>query len=266
MEIHKKLERLVATFLDTEDALVVGMGFATNSLGIPAIVGRGCLILSDEYNHASLVAGSRLSGAVLRTFKHNDANDLEEKLVHHIIKGQPKTGRPWKKILIMVEGIYSMEGTITPLPRLIELKKKYKAYLFVDEAHSIGALGANGKGVIDYYNCDSKDVDILMGTFTKSFSAAGGYLAGKKELIDHLRAHAHSMTYGTNMAAPIAQQIITVLSAMHRKEEDAIKRIKQLAYNTYYFRRRLMELGFEVRGHKDSPVVPLMTYAPDFMV
>lgn len=108
--------------------------------------------------------------------------DLEKQLCKAIVEGQPKckTHTPWKKILIVVEGVYSMEGTIVHLPKVIELKKKYKAYLYLDEAHSIGALGKRGRGVVDYYDCDPKDIDILMGTFTKSFGSAGGYIAGSK--------------------------------------------------------------------------------------
>lgn len=115
-------------------------------------------------------------------FIHIDMIDLEKQLCKAIVHGQPKckTHTPWKKILIVVEGVYSMEGTIVHLPKVIELKKKYKAYLYLDEAHSIGALGKRGRGVVDYYDCDPKDIDILMGTFTKSFGSAGGYIAGSK--------------------------------------------------------------------------------------
>lgn len=105
---------------------------------------------------------------------------LESVLKNAIVNGQPKTGAPWKKILIVVEGVFSMEGSIVKLPEVIALKKKYKAYIYLDEAHSIGALGSNGGGIIDFYNVNPKDVDILMGTFTKSFGSAGGYIAGSK--------------------------------------------------------------------------------------
>lgn len=106
--------------------------------------------------------------------------NLEAKLQEAIFKGQPKSGAPWKKILIIVEGIYSMEGSIVKLPEVVALKKKYKAYLYLDEAHSVGAMGKNGRGVLDYFGVDPKDVDILMGTFTKSFASSGGYIAGSK--------------------------------------------------------------------------------------
>lgn len=143
--------------------------------------------------------------------KKIDCNDLEQKICNAILYGHH--GKPWKKIIIIVEGVYSMEGTIVDLPRLIELKQKYKCYLYVDEAHSIGAVGPNGRGIVDYFGCDPKDVDLLMGTMTKSFAAAGGYLAGGKQLIDHIRQHSLS-NYAGSISAPIAQQIINTLSIL----------------------------------------------------
>uniref|UniRef100_A0A0P5A4N5 serine C-palmitoyltransferase n=1 Tax=Daphnia magna TaxID=35525 RepID=A0A0P5A4N5_9CRUS len=180
MAIHKELETLVARFVGAEDAITFGMGFATNALNLPSLVSKGCLVISDENNHASLILGLRLSGATIRVFKHNNMKSLEAKLREAVVQGQPRTYRPWRKILIVVEGVYSMEGSIVNLPEIIALKKKYKAYLYLDEAHSIGALGPRGRGAVDYFGCDPKDVDILMGTFTKSFGSAGGYIAGSK--------------------------------------------------------------------------------------
>ncbi|KAH0620460.1 hypothetical protein JD844_020959 [Phrynosoma platyrhinos] len=214
MDKHEELEALLARYLGVESALAYGMGFATNSMNIPALVGKGCLILSDELNHASLVLGARLSGATIRIFKHNNMQSLEKLLKDAIVYGQPRTHRPWKKILIIVEGIYSMEGSIVRLPEVIALKKKYKSYLYVDEAHSIGALGPNGRGVVEYFGLDPEDVDIMMGTFTKSFGAAGGYIGGKKELIDYLRVHSHSAVYATSLSPPVLQQIITTMKCI----------------------------------------------------
>ncbi len=154
--------------------MCISMGFATNSTALPALVGKGCLILSDELNHASLVFGARLSGASIRVFKHNDAVSLEAALRDAIAQGQPRTHRPWRKVLVVVEGLYSMEGSIYDLPAVMRLKEQYKFYLYVDEAHSIGALGKRGRGVCEYHGIDPRKVDILMGTFTKSFGAAGG--------------------------------------------------------------------------------------------
>ncbi|XP_043929444.1 serine palmitoyltransferase 2-like [Protopterus annectens] len=193
MDKHEELEKLVARFLGLEAAMTFGMGFATNSMNIPALAGKGCLILSDELNHSSLVLGARLSGATIRVFKHNNMQSLEKLLRDAVVNGQPRTHRPWKKILILVEGIYSMEGSIVRLPEVIALKNKYKAYLYLDEAHSIGALGPTGRGVVEYFGINPQDIDVLMGTFTKSFGAAGGYIAGKKVREQILGTHLHAV-------------------------------------------------------------------------
>jgi serine palmitoyltransferase len=126
LDLHEEAEELVARFLEQEAATIVSMGFATNSTIIPALVSKGCLIISDELNHASIVAGVRLSGASIRVFKHNDVEDLELVLRDAISQGQPRTHRPWRKILIIIEGLYSMEGELADLPTIIALKKKYK--------------------------------------------------------------------------------------------------------------------------------------------
>ncbi|XP_055028497.2 serine palmitoyltransferase 2 isoform X1 [Misgurnus anguillicaudatus] len=264
LDRHEELEKQVASFLGVESAMAFGMGFATNSMNIPALAGKGCLILSDELNHASLVLGARLSCSTIRVFKHNNMQSLEKLLRDAIVHGQPRTHRPWKKILILVEGIYSMEGSIVRLPEIIALKKKYKAYLYLDEAHSIGALGPTGRGVVEYFGLDPKDVDIMMGTFTKSFGAAGGYIGGKKDLIDYLRTHSHSAIYATSMPPPVAEQIITSMKCIMGEDGTSIgrSRIQRLAENTVYFRRRMREMGFIIYGNNDSPVVPMMLYMP----
>jgi serine palmitoyltransferase len=238
------------------------MGFATNTLNIPTLMGEGCLIISDEYNHSSLIVGSRLSKSCIRIFKHDDMKSLDKTLEEAVVTGQPETGLPWRKILIIVEGIYSMEGTMVNLPEVIRLKKKYKAYLYLDEAHSIGAIGPRGGGVVDFYKCNPRDVDILMGTFTKSFGAAGGYIAGSKELISHIRIHSHGSCYGNSVPPPVVQQIISVFTIMMDNQIEAQRRIRQLARNTSYFRRKLKNMGFLVYGHDNSPVVPLLLCMP----
>jgi len=264
MAIHRQLETLVAEFLGTEDAITFGMGFATNSMNIPALMGKGTLIISDQLNHASLVLGARLSQSVIRVFKHNDMTDLEEKIRDAICYGQPRTHRPWKKILLVVEGIYSMEGSIVNLPEVIRLKKKYGIYLYLDEAHSIGAMGRTGRGVVEYFNQDVRDVDIMMGTFTKSFGAAGGYIGGSKKLINYLKVNSHSATYATSMSAPVAQQVITSMSIIMGKEGggEGQRRIARLADNTRYFRSALHRRGFILYGNANSPVVPLLLFLP----
>lgn len=260
--MHNELETLTAQFLGVDDAIVFGMGFATNSLNLPSLLSPGCLVVSDEKNHASIILGLRLSGATVKVYKHNNVRDMEKVIESSIIKGQPKSGRPWKKILIILEGVFSMEGSIVKLSEIVEVKKKYGAYIYLDEAHSVGALGPRGRGITDYYGIDPRDIDILMGTFTKSFGSAGGYIAGSKNLINFLRVNSHAHCYASSMAPAVTQQILTSMKTIMGLDGtgEGKKRIDQLARNTRYFRRRLAQIGVITYGHEDSPVVPMLVY------
>ena len=206
--LHKHLEETVAEFVGKEAAFVFNMGYGTNSTVIPALMGAGSLVVSDSLNHASIVNGSRASGAVIRVFRHNSAKNLEKILREAIVDGQPRTHRPWKKILVMVEGVYSMEGEICDLKRIVEVAKKYKCYVYVDEAHSIGAVGATGRGVCQHCGVDPDDVDILMGTFTKSFGGMGGYIASSRDFVEQLKRQTSGAMFSTAMSPIICKQII----------------------------------------------------------
>lgn len=257
-EKHLYLEQMWSTFLGTEASLTFGMGFATNSMNIPALVGKGSLILSDELNHTSLILGCRLSGAKILVYRHNDMNHLEEVLRRAIVTGQDRTFRPYKKIMIVVEGIYSMEGSVVDIKKVIELKKKYKAYLYLDEAHSIGALGSSGRGVVEHAGCDVNDVDVMMGTFTKSFGAAGGYISGKKGMINCLRHYSHAHKYACSMSPGVCEQIIQAIEGLQTGQ--GLERLVKLRRNSLYFRSKLKKLGFIVYGDDFSPVVPLLVF------
>ena len=263
-DLHLEVEDLVAKFVGKPSAMVFSMGFGTNASAFPALVGKGCLVISDELNHASIRFGSRLSGAMIEMFKHNDMKDLERVLREVISQGQPRTHRPWKKILVVVEGLYSMEGTMCNLPGLVRLRKRYKFNLFVDEAHSIGALGPNGGGVCDYFGINPSDVDILMGTLTKSFGANGGYIAGDKAIIEKLRATNAGTLYGESPAPPVLSQIASALRMITGElmPGQGEERLQRLAFNSRYLRLGLKRLGFIVYGQDDSPVIPLLLYNP----
>ena len=157
-----------------------------------------------------------------------------------------------------------MEGSIVRLPEIVELKKKYKFYLYVDEAHSIGALGPHGGGVCDYFGVDPKDVDILMGTFTKSFGGAGGYVAASKDTIQHLRARNHGSVYAEAMTPPVAQQVYTSMKIILGEDgtQDGQHRLRQISDNARFFRHGLKKLGLIVYGHDDSPVIPMLLFNP----
>ena len=208
-KLHRQVEQLVSSFLGKEDAMCLNMGFNTNATTIPALVNQGDLIISDALNHTSIVNGARGSGAAIRTFRHNDTVQLEEILREAIIMGRPRTRRPWNKILVIVEGIYSMEGEYCDLRNVARVSKKYGAYIYLDEAHSIGAMGSTGRGCVEYTGVDTSDIDIMMGTFTKSFGGMGGYIAGSKEMISFLRQKCAASACHNSLSPVVCQQIIS---------------------------------------------------------
>lgn len=263
-DVHHEVEDLVARFVGKESSMVFSMGFGTNANVFSALVSKGCLIISDELNHASIRFGARLSGASIGMYRHNDMRDLEVKLRDAISQGQPRTHRPWKKILVVVEGLYSMEGSMCNLPGLIALKRRYKFHLFVDEAHSIGAIGPRGRGVCDYFSIDTNEVDVLMGTLTKSFGANGGYVAGDKVMVDKLRATNSGVIYGEAPAPAILAQISSALRIICGEivPGQGEERLQRLAFNSRYLRLGLKRLGFIVYGHDDSPIIPVLLFNP----
>ncbi|TMW62056.1 hypothetical protein Poli38472_009549 [Pythium oligandrum] len=258
--VHEELEKAVAKYVGKPAAIVYNMGYATNSTSIPALMGKGSLIISDSLNHNSIVNGARASGATVATFRHNDPQHLDRVLRSKIVDGHPHTRRAWTKILVMVEGIYSMEGEIVDLRAIVNVAKKYKAYIYVDEAHSIGALGKTGRGVCEYCNVDPSEIDILMGTFTKSFGAMGGYVAASEEIISFMRGSSAGANYSTSLSPVIATQVLTALRIIDTTELGKQK-IASLRENSNYFRQKLNEMGLVTLGDFDSPVIPVMIYS-----
>jgi serine palmitoyltransferase len=263
-EEHLALEEFVAKFLKKEACVVHGMGFGTNLVTIPCLVRKGDLILSDSLNHASIVTGARSTGAVVAPFIHNDPADLERLIRKSIVDGQPRTHQPWKRILIIVEGIYSMEGEICRLPEIVALKKKYKCYVYLDEAHSIGALGKTGRGCCEHTGVPTSDIDIMMGTFTKSFGSVGGYIAGSKDLIDYIRYHSAAFSHEPSMSSPCVRMALAAFRVVAGEDGTNVgaTKLKQLASNSLYLRENLRAHGFLTLGEGVSPVIPVMVMRP----
>ncbi|XP_020517282.1 long chain base biosynthesis protein 2a isoform X2 [Amborella trichopoda] len=262
--LHTEVEELVASFVGKPSAVVFGMGYATNSAIIPVLIGKGGLIISDSLNHSSIVNGARGSGATIRVFRHNTPLHLEEVLREAIAEGLPRTHRPWKKIIVIVEGIYSMEGELCQLPEIVAVCKKYKAYIYLDEAHSIGAVGKSGRGVCELLGVDPADIDVMMGTFTKSFGSCGGYIAGSKELIQYLKYTCPAHLYATSMSPPAVQQVISAIKVILGEDGSnrGAQKLVRVRENSNFFRSELKKMGFEVLGDNDSPVMPIMLYNP----
>ncbi|CAD5177431.1 unnamed protein product, partial [Musa acuminata subsp. malaccensis] len=263
-DLHTELEELVARFVGKPAAITFGMGYVTNSAIIPVLIGKGGLIISDSLNHNSIVNGARGSGAAVRVFQHNNPSHLEEVLREQIAEGQPRTHRPWKKIIVIVEGIYSMEGELCQLPEIIAVCKKYKVYTYLDEAHSIGAVGKTGRGVCELLGVDPADVDIMMGTFTKSFGSCGGYIAASKEIVQYLKYTCPAYLYATSMSPPAVQQVISAIKVILGEDGSnrGAQKLARIRENSNFFRSELQKMGFEVLGDSDSPVMPIMLYNP----
>ena len=251
-----QLERVVAAFVGKEDAVVFGTGYATNAWAIPILVGKGSLIVSDALNHMSIVNGCRASGAVTQTFAHNDADDLERVLKRAVMQDAPA----YDKILVICEGLYSMEGHTARLRNIVHVCKRYKAFLYVDEAHSIGALGATGRGICELEGVDPAQVDVLMGTFTKSFGGLGGYVASSKPVCDQIRACLAAQ--GRSAMSPVVAA--QVLRAFHLLDCTQLGKDKlaRLQSNALFFRRELEKMGCTVLGDDASPIIPVMLYHP----
>ena len=254
-----KLQNMLAEFLHKEDCIVSPMGFTTNSTLIPLLVSKGDLVLSDSLNHSSLIIGMKSSTEEIRIFKHNDMIDLKSKL-DEVKKNGLKNGKQPNKILVIVEGLYSMEGEFCKLKEIIALKKAYGFYLYVDEAHSIGCLGPTGRGIVEQLGCSFDDVDILMGTFSKSFASAGGYIASDKKTISLLRNNSYSYVYGNPMSPVAAQQIISCMEII--KLPEGKRKIAQLRKNSIALRTKFIDAGCHVLGDLESPVIPVMIYHP----
>jgi serine palmitoyltransferase len=263
-KIHEELEQTVAKFVGKEAAIVYTMGYGTNLTSIPCLLGQGTLLVSDSLNHTSLVNGARSSNAFIRVFRHNDPSSLDEILREAVVNGQPRFNRPWKKIVVLVEGIYSMEGAICKLDEIVKICKKYKAYIYVDEAHSIGALGRTGRGVCEYRGVNPDDIDILMGTFTKSFSGMGGYVAASKRVIDYIRSESAGVLYHNSLSPIVATQILTAFRIIMGLDGTNIGRQKldRLVENANFFRSEMERLGLHTYGDYDEPIIPVLIYLP----
>lgn len=266
LQVHRDLEAEVARYLCKEDAMVLGMGFATNSTILPALFeaqagGNGILVLSDELNHRSIVEGVRLSGATVRAFKHNNMPALEAQLKRAVME-KPNNGKPWRKVFIVVEGIYSMEGDFCRLREIVSLKNRYKAYLYLDEAHSIGAVGPTGRGVSELFGVPTSEIEVMMGTFTKSFGSAGGYVAASKAVIDALRRNAPGSIFASAMSPPCAAQALAAFRVISGSDGGSAgkEKLASIRENSNFFRSQMQESGFKVLGDIDSPIIPVMLH------
>ncbi|HET6880275.1 MAG TPA: aminotransferase class I/II-fold pyridoxal phosphate-dependent enzyme [Pirellulales bacterium] len=241
--VHRELEQRLARFMRADDALLFSSGYSANVATIPAVVGTGDWILADEYNHASLVDGCKLSGANFQVFSHNDVEGLEKLL------RQARGGRR----LVAVDGVYSMEGDVAPLPEIVDLCRRYDALLMVDEAHSLGVLGKTGRGVQEHFNLPADAIDLKMGNTSKSLASLGGFIAGKQVIVDYLRHHARGYVFSTSLGPPQVAAALKALEVLEREPE----RVARLQHNALRLAGGLREIGFRL-AETQSAIVPLL--------
>ena len=242
LDIHVQLEKELAEYVGKDDALCFSTGFTVNSGVIPQLVSKDDYIICDDRDHASIVDGRRLSFATQLHYKHNDMADLERVL---------QRCEPDKVKLIIVDGVFSMEGDLAKLPEIVELKHKYNASIMVDDAHGLGVFGRQGRGVCDHFGV-TDDIDLIMGTFSKSMASIGGFIAADQIIIDSLRHTARTYIFSaSNTPAATA----AALEALHIIQAEP-ERLKALWDVTNYALKRFREEGFEI-GETESPIIPL---------
>ena len=242
LDIHVQLEKELAEFEHKDGALCFSTGFSVNAGVIPQLVGRGDYVICDDRDHASIVDGRRLSFATQLHYKHNDMEDLErvlKKLPHESVK------------LIVVDGVFSMEGDLAKLPEIVELKHKYNCSIMVDEAHGLGVFGEQGRGVCHHFGLQD-EVDVIMGTFSKSLASIGGFVASDWDTINYLRHTSRTYIFS---ASDTPAATAAAIEALHIIQEEP-ERIQHLWDVTNYALKRFREEGFEI-GETESPIIPL---------
>ncbi|HBM80167.1 MAG TPA: 8-amino-7-oxononanoate synthase [Clostridiaceae bacterium] len=245
LNLHLKLEKELASFLHKEAALTWSTGFQTNLGILSSIAGRNDYILGDRQNHASIVDGCRLSFAKYLKYKHSDMDDLER-----LLKNIPdEHGK-----LIVTDGVFSMEGDICKLPEIVDLARKYGARVMVDDAHSLGVLGERGRGTAEYFHLEN-DVDIIMGTFSKSLASLGGFIASKEIVIHYVKHTSRPFIFSASIPPANAAAALESLKIL----ESEPQRIKRLWDNANYMKEHLLELNIPV-GPTQTPIIPIMTY------
>ena len=242
LDIHKQLEARLAEFVGKEDAMIYSTGFEVNLGVVSCITGREDYVILDEQDHASIIEGRRLSFSTPLKYKHNDMDSLEDQL---------KKCAPDKVKLIVTDGVFSMEGDVAKLPKIVELAKKYDATVMVDEAHGIGVFGKQGRGTCDHFGV-TNDVDLIMGTFSKSFASLGGFIATDKEITNFLRHHSRSYIFTASITPASTAAANAALDIMLNEPE----RQESLWKLTNYALEGFRNMGCEI-GHTETPIIPL---------
>lgn len=245
LDIHVELEEKLAKLVGKEAAVCFSTGFQVNLGSVSALCGRNDYLILDQLDHASIIEGSRLAFGKTLKYKHNDMDSLEQKL---------KFCNPSSMKLIVVDGIFSMEGDIVRLPEIVELAQKYDADIMVDDAHALGVIGEQGRGTASHFGLTDK-VSLIMGTFSKSFGSLGGFIAGSNIVIDFLKHNARSLIFSASMPPSNIASVSKAIDIMLSEPE----RIQHLWDVSDYARRQFRDRGFET-GHSETPIIPLFVH------
>jgi len=243
LDIHEELEEKLAAFFRQEAAVVFATGYQTNLGVISSLVGRNDVILLDKFDHASIIDGCRLSFGKVRKFRHNDMPDLERLL---------SSISDTKGMFIIVDGIFSMEGDITSLPEVIALAKRYGARVMVDDAHAVGVLGEGGRGTAEHFHLED-EVDMIMGTYSKTLAAIGGFICASREVANYVRHFARSLIFSASLAPALVAAVSAALDVI--QEEPELR--ERLWHNTHKMLKGFQELGFDT-GTSETPVIPVI--------
>ncbi|WP_293741455.1 pyridoxal phosphate-dependent aminotransferase family protein [uncultured Pedobacter sp.] len=242
LDIHLELENRLAEYVGKEAAVLFSTGFQVNLGVISCLLDRNDYLLLDEYDHASIIDGSRLAFSRTIKYAHNDMQDLRRKLSR-----LPEDAAK----LIVSDGIFSMEGDLVNLPEMVEIANEFGANIMMDDAHSLGVIGFNGSGTASHFNL-TEDVDLIMGTFSKSLASLGGFIAGNTETIEYIKHRARSLMFSASMPPSAVASVIAALDIIEAEPE----RIDQLWANTEYAKKLLLDAGFDI-GHSNSPIIPI---------
>lgn len=243
MSLHEQLEDELAQYRNTESSVMFQSGYATNLGTVSALVDERDLILSDELNHGSIIDGCRLTKAERRVYKHRDMADLEKQL-----QGTDS----FRRVLIVTDGVFSMDGDIAPLKDIVNLAEQFGAITYVDDAHGDGVLGKNGRGITNHFGLDGR-VDIDMGTFSKAFGCVGGYVVGSKVLCEYLRNKVRSYLLSGSQPPPVVGACIAAIRLVKRQPGL----VRKLWDNTRYFKKGMREIGYNI-GNSETPITPVM--------
>jgi len=248
MDLHMELERRLASFKKAEASLTYPTGFTANSGLIPQLVGEGDLIISDELNHGSIIDGVRLSKADRTVYKHNNMDDLS-----NVLREAEKHTPEYRRIVIITDGVFSMDGDISPLDKVAKLGAEHGALIYVDDAHGEGVLGEGGRGIVSHFKLDHKKVHVEMGTFSKAYGTVGGHISGSLDLVRFAWNKSRTWLLSSSHPPPVVAATIAAIDVL----ENEPHHVKRLWKNTKYFKKAVEDLGFDT-GLSQTPIIPII--------